>query len=62
EEPITVGPQASIADVAAQLIEARRSSVLVVDGGCPVGRILADDVVDALLPERGRLHFPRLLQ
>ena len=62
EEVITVEPGASIAEVAAQLIETRRSSVLVVEDDRPVGRILADDLVDALLPERGRLHFPRLLQ
>jgi CBS domain-containing protein len=62
EDPLTVGPGDSIRDVAAQLTEARRSSVLVVDDGRPIGRILADDVVDALLPERGRLHFPRFLQ
>ena len=42
--------------------EARRSSVLVIENGRPIGRLLADDVVDALLPERGRLHFPRFLQ
>ncbi|MGH9304901.1 MAG: magnesium transporter MgtE N-terminal domain-containing protein [Acidimicrobiales bacterium] len=61
-EPLTVAPGAPLGEVAAQLIEARRSSVLVVDGDRPIGRILADDVVDALLPERGKLHFPRLLQ
>jgi CBS domain-containing protein len=62
EAPLTVGPGESVRDVAAQLTEARRSSVLVVEDGRPIGRILADDVVDALLPERGRLHFPRFLQ
>jgi len=62
EAPLTVRPGASIREVAAQLTEARRSSVLVVEEGRPIGRILADDVVDALLPERGRLHFPRFLQ
>jgi CBS domain-containing protein len=60
--PVTVSPQASLRDVAAQFVEARRSSVLVVEDSRPVGRILADDVVDALLPDRGRLHFPRFLQ
>ncbi|MHB1987634.1 MAG: magnesium transporter MgtE N-terminal domain-containing protein [Acidimicrobiales bacterium] len=59
---LTVAPEASVDEVAAQLVEARRSSVLVIEGGRPIGRILADDVVDALLPERGRLHFPRFLQ
>ena len=62
-DPLTVAPDASVAEVADQLIRTRRSSLLVVDHtGAPLGRILADDVLDALLPERGRLHFPRLLQ
>jgi CBS domain-containing protein len=62
-ESLTVPPDASVADVADQLVRTRHSSLLVVDsGGKPLGRILADDVLDALLPERGRLHFPRLLQ
>ena len=62
EEPVTVGSGAEVAEVADRLIEARRLSVLVVEDGRPVGRILADDVLDALTPARGRLHFPRLLQ
>ncbi len=62
-EPLTVSPDASVADVADQLVRTRRSSLLVVDDNCtPLGRILADDVLDAMLPERGRLHFPRLLR
>ena len=62
-EPLTVPPDASVADVADQLVRTRRSSLLVVDEqGQALGRILADDVLDALLPERGRLHFPRLLR
>ncbi len=61
-EPVTVPAHAELREVASQLTEARRSSVVVVDEeGCPIGRILADDVIDALLPERGRFHFPRLL-
>ncbi|MBV9795866.1 MAG: magnesium transporter [Actinobacteria bacterium] len=62
-EPLTVPPDASVAEVADQLVRTRHSSLLVVDEhGQPLGRILADDVLDALLPERGRLHFPRLLR
>ncbi len=61
-QPVTVGPSAGVAEVAAQLIESRRSSLVVVEDGRPIGRILADDIVDALTPDRGRLHFPRLLQ
>lgn len=63
EAPWTVPPTAEIPEVAAKLIDSRRSSLLVVDDdNRPLGRILADDVVDALIPERGRMHFPRLLQ
>ena len=62
-EPLTVAPDATVGDVAEQLVRTRRSSLLVVDdNNQPLGRILADDVLDALLPERGRRHFPRLLQ
>ncbi len=61
-EPVTVDIHAGIGEVAERLIDTRRMSILVVDDGRPVGRIMADDVIDVLMPERGRLHFPRLLQ
>jgi CBS domain-containing protein/sporulation protein YlmC with PRC-barrel domain len=62
EDVVTVSPHASADEVAGQLIEARRHSLVVVDdNGCPIGRILADDVLDALVPTKGRFHFPRLL-
>ena len=61
--PVTVREDADVDTVATELVESRRSSVLVVDGDDrPVGRILADDVLDALVPGHGRLHFPRILQ
>lgn len=61
--PVVVGAGADVGEVAAQLVESRRSSLLVVDQACrPLGRILADDVLDALTPDGGRLHFPRLLR
>jgi CBS domain-containing protein len=61
--PVTVGPEATVEEVADALVDNRRNTLLVVDDqGRPLGRIQADDVVDALLPGRGRLHFPRLLQ
>lgn len=63
EEPLSVTPEASAAEVADRLLESRQLSLVVVnDEGRPIGRILADDLLDALMPERGRLHFPRLLQ
>ncbi len=62
EDVVTVRPHASADEVAAQLVEARRLSLVVVDDdGHPIGRILADDVLDALVPTKGRFHFPRLL-
>jgi CBS domain-containing protein/sporulation protein YlmC with PRC-barrel domain len=62
EDVVTVHTEASADEVAGHLVEARRLSLVVVDdNGEPVGRILADDVLDALVPSRGRFHFPRLL-
>jgi CBS domain-containing protein len=59
--PVTVSPDTPVAEVAVQLIENRSASLVVVDGdGRPLGRILADDIVDALLPEKGRLQLFRL--
>jgi len=60
--PVVVDAGAPFEDVVDRLIDNRRSSLVVVDGRRrPIGRILADDVVDALVPGRGRRHFPRLL-
>jgi Mg/Co/Ni transporter MgtE len=62
EDVVTVRPHASADEVAGQLVEARRLSLVVVDeDGRPIGRILADDVLDALVPSKGRFHFPKLL-
>lgn len=59
----TVSPDTSIDEVAKVLVASRRSSVVVVDAkNRPLGRILADDVIDALLPQRSRFRFPRLLK
>jgi CBS domain-containing protein/sporulation protein YlmC with PRC-barrel domain len=61
--PVTLKPADSLDTVATELVDSRRSSLLVVDDdGRPLGRILSDDVLDALVPGHGRLHFPRLLQ
>jgi CBS domain-containing protein len=63
DPPVTLHPDADLDTVATTLIESRRSSLLVVDDdGHPIGRILSDDVLDALVPGHGRLHFPRFLQ
>jgi CBS domain-containing protein/uncharacterized protein YrrD len=60
-EPSMVEPETTLDDVIEQFIDSRGSSLLVVDEQRrPVGRILADDLIDALVPERGRVRFPRL--
>ncbi len=60
---VVVGPDTRLDQAAVHLVASRASSLLVVDAGeHPVGRILADDVLDSLLPQRGRRHFRRFLQ
>ncbi|HET6875525.1 MAG TPA: CBS domain-containing protein, partial [Acidimicrobiales bacterium] len=61
-ECVSVSTDAGVTEVAERLVDTRHTSVVVVDEDRrPVGRILADDLLDALLPERGRHHFPRFL-
>jgi CBS domain-containing protein len=63
DPPVTLSPDDDMSKVATEMVESRRSSLLVVDDkGRPLGRILSDDVLDALVPGHGRLHFPRILQ
>jgi Mg/Co/Ni transporter MgtE len=62
--PVTVTVDASIEDVIESFVENRGSSIVVLDEDeKPIGRILADDVVDALIPqhESSRRPFTRLL-
>jgi CBS domain-containing protein len=56
---VTILADSPAEEVAQRLIDNRGSSLVVVDGDRhPLGRILADDVVDALLPGRSRPLFP----
>lgn len=60
--PVTVKVDADLQEVVAQLTDSRAASVIVVDeDDTPVGRILADDVIDALVPDRAKQRFPRIL-
>lgn len=60
--PITVRPEAPISEVVQRLTDCRRPSMVVVDEqDHPIGRILADDVVDALVAERGWFRIFRLV-
>lgn len=59
--PVTVPPELGVREVAERMLEGRRLSVLVVDEtDRPVGRILADDLLDTLLPDLDRVRFPHL--
>ncbi len=58
--PVTVGTETPVDEVAIALIENRSASIVVVDDdGRPLGRILADDVVDALVAEKNRFQIFR---
>jgi CBS domain-containing protein len=60
--PVTVTPDADLEQIAERLAETRHSSVVVVDEEeRPLGRILVDDVLDMLVPDRARFRFPRRL-
>jgi CBS domain-containing protein/sporulation protein YlmC with PRC-barrel domain len=60
--PVTVSPDAGLDEIAERLVETRHSSVVVVDEEeRPLGRILVDDVLDMLVPDRSRFRFPRRL-
>src|ERR1700722_2827853 len=60
--PVTVTPDAGLDEIAERLVETRHSSVVVVDEQeRPLGRILVDDVLDMLVPDRSRFRFPRRL-
>ena len=53
--PMTVPVDAPLDDAVAALMDSRRGSLIVTDDdGCAIGRILADDVIDALVPTRNR--------
>ena len=57
--PVTVTPDAGLEQIAERLVESRHNSVVVVDEEeRPLGRILADDVLDMLVPSRSRFRFP----
>lgn len=55
--PITVAADATIDEVVDAVLSNRRSSVVVIsEDGLPLGRILLDDVLDALTPTRSWLR------
>jgi CBS domain-containing protein len=53
--PFTVAAETSLPEVVDRVVESRGTSVIVADeAGRPIGRILVDDVVDALVAAGGR--------
>jgi CBS domain-containing protein/sporulation protein YlmC with PRC-barrel domain len=59
--PVTVTTDADVREVADRLIDSRRLSVVVVDeDDRPLGRILADDVLDAVISGHRRWRLPRV--
>jgi CBS domain-containing protein len=59
--PVTVTPEVDLDDVVDRFVDERGSSLVVVDqDDRPLGRILADDLVDALAPQN-RVHVRRRL-
>ena len=58
--PVTVSPDTPVSEVAVALIANRSASIVVVDeDGRPLGRILADDIVDALVSDKTRFQLFR---
>ena len=58
--PVTVTTDADVREVADRLIDSRQLSVVVLDeDDRPLGRILADDVLDMLIRGHRRWQFPR---
>jgi len=61
--PIAVRPEAFLDEVVDRMTDARRPSVVVVDDQeRPIGRVLADDVVDALREGGLRMRLPWLFR
>jgi CBS domain-containing protein len=60
ERPVTVDPDTPLPDLVERFVASRRSSILVVDAEVrPLGRILADDVIDVLVQQMARPEFLR---
>lgn len=59
--PVTVVADTPLADLVEALRENRRSSIVVVDdNGRPLGRVLADDLLDAIAPTARSSAFSRI--
>ncbi len=61
--PVVVGVDTPLPELVEKFVESRAHSRVVVDADeRPVGRVLADDLVDALVEAPRRIRFPRVVE
>ena len=61
--PVTVAPDTPLPELVEKFVESRAHSLVVVDAEeRPVGRVLADDLIDALVDAPRRIRFPRVVE
>jgi CBS domain-containing protein len=61
--PVTVTVDTPLAEVVAKFVDSRAHSLVVLDAEeRPVGRVLADDLIDALVEAPRRVRFPRVVE
>lgn len=61
--PVTVSVDTPLAELVEKFVESRAHSLVVLDAEeRPVGRVLADDLIDALVEARRRVRFPRVIE
>lgn len=61
--PVTVAADAPLRELVEKFVESRAHSLVVLDAEeRPVGRVLADDLIDALVEAPRRIRFPRVVE
>jgi CBS domain-containing protein len=61
--PVTVSVDTPLAELVEKFVESRAHSLVVLDTEeRPVGRVLADDLIDALVEAPRRVRFPRVVE
>jgi Mg/Co/Ni transporter MgtE len=61
--PVTVAVDTPLAELVEKFVDSRAHSLVVLDAdNRPVGRVLADDLIDALVQARRRVRFPRVVE
>ncbi len=60
--PVVVRVDTPLPELVEKFVASRAHSLVVVDDERPVGRVLADDLVDALVEAPPRIRFPRVVE